>query len=105
MHQKLNFLNLYTLTVQLVQPPQRLPLSYLAPPSTSFGAFSVRCHIEYIHSSKLLSPPSFTGGLAEWLKFVSNLAQIVQWGGERDFETIEMNFLSVSNVVFCILSY
>ena len=53
MHQKLNFLNLYTLTVQLVQPPQHLLLSYLAPPSTSLGAFSVRCHIEYIHSSKL----------------------------------------------------
>ena len=53
--------------------------------------FSVRCHIEYIHSSKLLSPPS-----------VSNLARIVEWGGERDFETIELNFLLVSNVVFCI---
>ena len=81
MHQKLNFLNLYTLTVQLVQPPQHLLLSYLAPPSTSLGAFSVRCHIEYIHSSQLLSPPSFTGGFAEWLTFVSNLARIQTWHG------------------------
>ena len=46
--------------------------------------FSVRCHIEYIHSSKLLSPPSATKSFAEWLTFIITWCKpLIGQGGEK----------------------